>query len=101
MSQGGIERDARARERRRRIQRQIAGYSKNIVFIDDDPVGISTQCRLAVMVATVISEDEAFGAILLQTLPAPRASAAGIHKAAHTHLVADLEFRYFVAHGAN
>ena len=51
------------------------------------------------MVPTVVRQNQAFGAILLQAFPTLRASMAGIDKGADSNSVTSLKPGYFVTHG--
>ena len=96
-SQRGVERDPGTQQGRAGIERQIIGHAQHVIFVDDDPVGITAVGRRAFFVAAVVGPDRLHAAVLLQASLALRASAAGVNEAADAHFVTHLIFRDFVA----
>ena len=96
-----IQRDSRAQKGSAGIERQIIRHAQYIVFIDHDPVRISTIGWSALLIPRVVCPDGLHAAILLEASLALSTGAAGIDKTAHSHLVADLVLRHLAAHCGN
>src|SRR5271163_4202116 len=87
-----VERDARAQQRRCGVQRQRVGYPQDVVLVDDDRLAVAALSRLAVFADGVVGEGCAGLAVLLDPAHTAAAFTAGIHEAAHAHVVAHFVF---------
>src|ERR1700704_6516659 len=63
-----IESDPGAEQGSGRIERQIIGDAKNVVFVDDDPLGIAAISWRAVVFASVVGPHRMHVTILLEAL---------------------------------
>src|SRR5471030_1153083 len=72
----GVERDACAEERSGGIEGQAFGDVEDVILVDDDVVGVAAHGGRAVFFATVIGENPAARAVLLEPTRAGCAVAA-------------------------
>src|SRR5208283_253684 len=102
VAQRRVGRDARAQQRRDRLQVQRSGNLHDEAVIDHDLFAVAAEGQpSAAALAIVVRQRRALHAILLQPLPARLALAAGIDHAADPGVVADLELVHFSADAGN
>src|SRR5262249_17266969 len=79
MDQGRIQGDAGAKQRRRRVERQVLRDAQHVLFVDDDVVRIAALRQSgAVAFDAVVGRRKAFAAVLLQVAFAVVAATARI-----------------------